>query len=212
MCNSSCTFKKLYERQVQNKLAQAKRDASQQTKDSAPNAQSNVMTPPLPPAREGHNFPGIRSVGVDETPRTGKKVQGGSWSGHHRFRGLKWGQDNFELPLKMNLVDIESGVGGRRPDPPQQAEPVTMGMIECLEIFIADPTTSMVAKHLAAAYLFCKGSNKHKSAGLTRYAMTSSLKVTFVWTRIQYDPRCNPDLSGHHHMESQTQNCTLPSS
>jgi len=28
-------------------------------------------------------------------------------------------------------------------------------MIECLEILIADPTTSMVAKHLAAAYLFC---------------------------------------------------------
>jgi len=55
----------------------------------------------------------------------------------------------------MNLVDIESGVGDRRPDPPQQAEPVTMRMIECLEIFIADPTTSMVAKHLAAAYLFC---------------------------------------------------------
>jgi len=54
----------------------------------------------------------------------------------------------------MNLVDIESGVGGRRPDPSQQAEPVTMGMIECLENFIADPTTSMVAKHLAATYLF----------------------------------------------------------
>jgi len=55
----------------------------------------------------------------------------------------------------MNLVDIESGVGGRRPEPPLHAEPVTMGMIECLENFIADPTTSMVAKHLAAAYLFC---------------------------------------------------------
>jgi len=31
------------------------------------------MTPPLPPAREGHDFPGIRSVGVDKTPRTGTK-------------------------------------------------------------------------------------------------------------------------------------------
>jgi len=136
MCNSSCTFKKLYERQVQNKLAKAKSDASQQTKDSAPNVQSNVMTPPLPPAREGHDFPGIRSVGVDETPRTGqkkKKVQGGSWSGLHGFRGLEWGQDNLELPWKMNLVDIESGVGDRRPNPLQQADPVTMGMIELMQ-------------------------------------------------------------------------------
>jgi len=55
----------------------------------------------------------------------------------------------------MDLGDLKSGVGGRRPDPPQQAEPITMGMIECLEIFIVDPTTSMVAKHLAAAYFFC---------------------------------------------------------
>jgi len=64
---------KFHERKVQNKLAKAKRDASQQTKDSAPDVQSNVMTPPLPPARECHDFPGIRSVGVDEIPRTGKK-------------------------------------------------------------------------------------------------------------------------------------------
>jgi len=116
------------------------------------------MVPPLPPAREGHDFPGLRTVGVDKTPRTGNFFfQGGSWSGHHAFRGLKWGQDNLELPWKTNLVDIgvKGRVGGRRPDPPQQAETVTMGMIECLEIFIADPTTSMVAKHLAAAYLFC---------------------------------------------------------
>jgi len=49
-----------------------------------------------------------------------KKVHGGSWSGHHGFRGLKWEQDNLELPWKMNLVNIESGVVGRRPDPPQQ--------------------------------------------------------------------------------------------
>jgi len=55
----------------------------------------------------------------------------------------------------MELVDIESGVGGRRPDPPQQADPDTLGMIECLENLIADPTTSMVAKHLAPTYLFC---------------------------------------------------------
>jgi len=41
---------------MQNKLAKAKRDASWQKKDSAPNAQSNVTAPPLPPpAREGHN-------------------------------------------------------------------------------------------------------------------------------------------------------------
>ena len=86
------------------------------------------MTPHLTPAREGRNFPGIQSVVVDETPRTGKKIEGGLWSGHHGFRGVKWGQDNLELPWKMNLVDIESGVGGRRPNPPQQAEPVTMGM------------------------------------------------------------------------------------
>jgi len=99
---------KFHERQVQKKLAKTKRDASQQTKDSAPNAQSNVMTPPLPPAREGHDFPGIRSIGVDETPRTGKKVQGGSWSGHNGFRGLKWVQDNLELPWKMNLVFVQS--------------------------------------------------------------------------------------------------------
>jgi len=33
------------------------------------------MTPPLPPAREGHDFPGIQSVGVDETPRTDKKFK-----------------------------------------------------------------------------------------------------------------------------------------
>jgi hypothetical protein len=60
---------------VQNKLAKAKRDASQQTKDSAPNAQSNVMAPPLPPAREGHDFFffGVQAVGVDETLRTGSR-------------------------------------------------------------------------------------------------------------------------------------------
>ena len=52
---------KFQERQMQNKLAKAKRDASWQTKDSAPNAQSNVTAPPLPPAREGH------------TPRTGSR-------------------------------------------------------------------------------------------------------------------------------------------
>ena len=47
---------KFHERQVQNKLAKAKRDASRQTKDSASNAQSNVMAPPLTLAREGHDF------------------------------------------------------------------------------------------------------------------------------------------------------------
>jgi len=34
---------KYQEHQVKNKLANAKRDASRQTKDSAPNAQSNPM-------------------------------------------------------------------------------------------------------------------------------------------------------------------------
>ena len=52
-------------------------------------------------------------------------------------------------------VHIETGVKGRRPDPPVPAEPVTMWMIEQLEIFIADPATPLVAKHMAAAYLFC---------------------------------------------------------
>jgi len=120
-------------------LAKAKRDASWQTKDNTLNAQSNFIPHPCPPAREGHDFPGVRAVGADETPRTGKKVQGGSWSGHHGFRGLKWGQGTLELPWKMDLVDIESGVGGRRPDPPQQADPVTMGMIECLNFFYRRP-------------------------------------------------------------------------
>ena len=55
----------------------------------------------------------------------------------------------------MSNLDIETGVKGRRPDPPVPAEPVTMWMIEQLEIFIADPATPLVAKHLAAAYLFC---------------------------------------------------------
>jgi len=63
---------------MQNKLAKAKRDASWQTKDSAPNAQSNVTAPLLPPAREGHNVflekkTGVRAVGVDEKPRTGSR-------------------------------------------------------------------------------------------------------------------------------------------
>jgi len=56
---------KFHERQVQTKLVKVKRDASQQAKD--------IMTPPLPPAREGHDVPGVQSVGVDETPRTGNK-------------------------------------------------------------------------------------------------------------------------------------------
>ena len=47
---------KFQERQVQNKLAKDKRDESRQAKDSAPNAQSNVMAPPLTPAKEGHDF------------------------------------------------------------------------------------------------------------------------------------------------------------
>ena len=55
----------------------------------------------------------------------------------------------------MSNVHIEIGVEGRRPDPPTPAEPVTMCTIEQLEIFIADPVTPLVTKHLAAAHLFC---------------------------------------------------------
>jgi len=36
----------------------------------------------------------------------------------------------------MANVPIESGVKGKRPDPPTQAEPVTMFMVECLKIYM----------------------------------------------------------------------------
>jgi len=63
---------KFRERQVQNQMAKAKHDESWQTKDIVPNAQSNVMPPPLLEASEGHDYPAVRAVGVDETPRTGR--------------------------------------------------------------------------------------------------------------------------------------------
>jgi len=63
-------------------------------------------------------------------------------------------RENFTSHYMSNL-DTETGVKGRRPDPPVPAEPVTMWMIEQIEIFSADPATPLVAKHLAAAYLFC---------------------------------------------------------
>jgi len=50
---------------------------------------------------------------------------------------------------------MESGVKGKRPNPPTQAEPGTMFMVECLENFIMNPLTWLVAKHPTAAYLFC---------------------------------------------------------
>ena len=48
----------------------------------------------------------------------------------------------------MNIVDIESGLGGRRPDPPQQAEPVTMGMIECESHFPPHPWWPNISQQL----------------------------------------------------------------
>jgi len=66
--------------------------------DNSSNAPSYVLPPPPSLAGEGHGIPAVRVVGVDETPRTGRKAPGGSWSGHHGFRGLKWGQDNLALP------------------------------------------------------------------------------------------------------------------
>jgi len=88
-------------------------------------------------------------------PHTGVRTQKGTWSGHWGHRGLAWGQDNLKLPWNMANVPIESGLKGKRPNPPAQAEPVTMFMGECLENLIMNPLTSLVAKHLAAAYLFC---------------------------------------------------------
>jgi len=70
---------KFHERQVQNKLVKAKRDASQQAKDITPKAQSNVMTPPLPPAREGHDFPGIQSKVLGLTRHHARAKKSPSW-------------------------------------------------------------------------------------------------------------------------------------
>jgi len=98
---------------------------------------------------------GLRSISADMPPRTGVRTQKGTWSGHWGHRGLAWGQDNLKLPWDMANVPIESGVKGKRPNPPAQAEPVTMFMVECLENLIINPLTSLVAKHLATAYLFC---------------------------------------------------------
>jgi len=66
---------KFHERQVQNKLVKTQRDAWRQTKGNASNVVSNVI-PPLPPPTESETSQGgsgVRVVGVDETPRTGKK-------------------------------------------------------------------------------------------------------------------------------------------
>jgi len=98
---------------------------------------------------------GLRSISADMPPHTGVRTQKGTWSGHWGHRGLAWGQDNLKLPWNMANVPIESGLKGKRPNPPAQAEPVTMFMGECLENLIMNPLTSLVAKHLAAAYLFC---------------------------------------------------------
>jgi len=93
--------------------------------------------------------------GASEQPNEGKRTQHGATVGHCAWRGLSFGERQLYLPWDMSNVDIETGVKGRRPDPPVPAEPVTMWMIEQLEVFIADPATPLVAKHLAAAYLFC---------------------------------------------------------
>ena len=61
---------------------------------------------------------GLRSISADMQPRTGVRTQKGTWSGHWGHRGLAWGQDNLKLPWNMANVPIESGVKGKRPDPP----------------------------------------------------------------------------------------------
>ena len=161
-----------YERQVQNKLAKAKRDASQQEKDSAPKAQSNVMTPHLTPAREGRNFPGIQSVVVDETPRTGKKIEGGLWSGHHGFRGVKWGQDNLELPWKMNLVDVESEVSAAQGEPGTSQCEIGRWSYSRAQLPTLRPQTSMLLKHRARAStlpdLYAKNNATQRSLSILR--------------------------------------------
>jgi len=77
---------------------------------------------------------GLRSISADMQPRTGVRTQSGMWSGHWGHRGLSRGQENLKLPWNMENVPIESGVKSKRPDPPAQAEPVTMFMVECLRI------------------------------------------------------------------------------
>jgi len=103
----------------------------------------------------GPGFGGLRVSGASEKPREGKRTQHDTTVGHCAWRVLSFGERKLYLPWDMSNVDIETGVKGCRPDPPVPAEPVTMWMIEQLEIFIADPATPLVAKHLAAAHLFC---------------------------------------------------------
>jgi hypothetical protein len=133
-------------------------------KEMGPDNKNEIPPLPLPlralPRREASPGPGfglgdLRVSGASEKPREGKRIQHGATVGHCAWRGLSFGERKLYLPWDMSNVDIETGVKGRRPDPPIPAEPVTMWMIEQLEIFIADPATPLVAKHLAAAYLFC---------------------------------------------------------
>ena len=108
------------------------------------------------PRRECSPGPGIGGLwvsGASEKPREGKRNQHGATVGHCAWRGVGFGERKLYLSWDMSNVDIETRVKGRRPDTPVPAEPVTMWMQ--LEIFIADPATPLVAKHLATAYLFC---------------------------------------------------------
>jgi len=60
----------------------------------------------------------LRSISADMQLRTGVRTQKGTWSGHCGHRGLAWGQDKIKIPWNMANVPIESGVKGKRPDPP----------------------------------------------------------------------------------------------
>jgi len=121
---------------------------------SEPPDQQSVTDGVISPT-DHNGVSGLRSISADMQPRTGVRKQKGMWSGHWGHRGLAWGQDNLKLPWNMANVPIESGVKGKRPDPPAQADLVTTFMVECLENLIMNPLTSLVAKHLVAAYIFC---------------------------------------------------------
>ena len=110
----------------------------------------------------------------------------------------------------MENVPLESGVKGKRPDPPAQAESVTMFIVECLENFTMNPLTSLVAKHLAAVYLFCCYAvmrvEQANRVGLMLFVTTNLLKDTFFSTRTHVVQKCNLNHSGHHCMVSQARN------
>ena len=103
-------------------------------------------------------------------------------------------------------VHIESGVKGRRPDPPVPAEPVTMWMIEQLEIFIADPTTPLVAKHMAAAYLFCCYAvmrvEQAQSCWIDAIRDDEFIQGYVFSTKTRSVTRCSHDRGGHLFMAS----------